>query len=94
MKLFDRQGIPDSLFHDRYVRKKDGNVDLDDDIFTPISFSLVKMSVGGWESQLNESETGKKAQAMLMDECHLGDDTRTVQRVKCYSRVLKCIVYK
>jgi tetratricopeptide (TPR) repeat protein len=43
MSFFDRQGIPETLLHDRY-QKKDEQSDFDDDIHALLNFSLVRIS--------------------------------------------------
>ncbi|KAF2193440.1 TPR-like protein [Zopfia rhizophila CBS 207.26] len=54
MSLFDGQGIPESLLHDRYGGDEDGEADFDDDIHTLTSFSLVKMSADGREFEMHQ----------------------------------------
>ncbi|KAH0543478.1 hypothetical protein FGG08_002243 [Glutinoglossum americanum] len=53
MSLFDRQGIPESLLHNRYQRDEDKDVDFEEDIHTLISYSLVEMNVDGNEFEMH-----------------------------------------
>ncbi|OAG08426.1 uncharacterized protein CC84DRAFT_1203804 [Paraphaeosphaeria sporulosa] len=56
MSLFDPQGIPESLLHNRYSEEgdgEDGEADFDDDICMLTSFSLVRMSVDGREFEMH-----------------------------------------
>ena len=43
MSLFDRQGIPESLLHNRYKRDEDKEADFEEDIHTLTSYSLVEI---------------------------------------------------
>ncbi|KAI9777133.1 MAG: hypothetical protein M1839_009089 [Geoglossum umbratile] len=53
MSLFDRQGIPESLLHNRYQRDEDKDVDFEEDIHTLISYSLVEINAGGNEFEMH-----------------------------------------
>lgn len=53
MSLFDRQGIPESLLHDRYWRDDGAKADFEEDIHTLTSFSLVEISAGGHEFEMH-----------------------------------------
>ncbi|KAI9860963.1 MAG: hypothetical protein M1813_005642 [Trichoglossum hirsutum] len=53
MSLFDRQGIPESLLHNRYQRVEDKEADFEDDIHTLTSYSLVEMSEDGNEFEMH-----------------------------------------
>ncbi|KAF2179981.1 TPR-like protein, partial [Zopfia rhizophila CBS 207.26] len=53
MSLFDRQGIPESLLHDRYQGDDDGEADFEEDIHTLTSYSLVGMSAEGSEFEMH-----------------------------------------
>ena len=82
MSMFDRQGIPGSLLQEQYEGGEGGDADLDDDIYTLTSFSLVKVSADGdefemhqlvqfstkkWLELYNELEVWRGTYAMLMD---------------------------
>lgn len=47
MSFFDRQSIPESLLQDRYSEGTEGKANFEYDIYTLISFSLVKPSANG-----------------------------------------------
>ncbi|KAL8635112.1 MAG: hypothetical protein Q9228_007366 [Teloschistes exilis] len=53
MSLFDRQGIPESLLHDRYWRDDGKEANFEDDIHTLTSFSLVEISADGHEFEMH-----------------------------------------
>ncbi|XTI88858.1 hypothetical protein V2W45_1238678, partial [Cenococcum geophilum] len=53
MSLFDRQGIPESLLHNRYQRDEDKEADFEEDIHTLISYSLVEMNEEGNEFEMH-----------------------------------------
>ncbi|KAF9695839.1 hypothetical protein EKO04_005814 [Ascochyta lentis] len=84
MSFFDRQNIPETLLHDRYGESnKEAN--FEDDIYTLISFSLVRPSADGgsfdmhrlvqlsmklWLEQSNELVYWKELYVTLMDESY------------------------
>ncbi|PVH90979.1 hypothetical protein DM02DRAFT_509339, partial [Periconia macrospinosa] len=85
MSLFDCQGIPESLLHDRYQLDEDGEADFEDDIHTLTSYSLVEMSADGrkfemhrlvqfstktWLELNDELERWKERFATLMDDSY------------------------
>ena len=85
MSLFDRQGIPESLLHNRYQGDDDGEADFEEDIYTLASYSLVGMSAEGSEFEMhrlvqfsmkkwlelhNELEEWKEKYVTLMDESY------------------------
>ena len=85
MSLFDRQGIPESLLHDRYWRDDGKEANFEDDIHTLTSFSLVEMSADGHEFEMHrlvqfstkkwlelydELEEWKEAYITLMDNSY------------------------
>jgi hypothetical protein len=54
MSMFDRQNIPVLLLQIYYESDKGGDADLDDDIYTLSSFSLVKISADGGELEMHQ----------------------------------------
>ncbi|KAL9578730.1 MAG: hypothetical protein Q9203_006987, partial [Teloschistes exilis] len=85
MSLFDRQGIPESLLHDRYWRDDGKEANFEDDIHTLTSFSLVEISADGHEFEMHrlvqfstkkwlelydELEEWKEAYITLMDNSY------------------------
>ncbi|MCJ1282866.1 hypothetical protein MMC26_002192 [Xylographa opegraphella] len=85
MSLFDKQGIPESLLHDRYWRDDGKEANFEDDIHTLTSFSLVEMSADGHEFEMHrlvqfstkkwlelydELEEWKEAYITLMDNSY------------------------
>ncbi|KAF2268798.1 HET-domain-containing protein [Lojkania enalia] len=54
MSLFDRQGIPERLLYDRYVKEGDGEADFEEDIHTLTSYSLVGMNANGKEFEMHQ----------------------------------------
>ncbi|KAF2802651.1 HET-domain-containing protein [Mytilinidion resinicola] len=85
MSLFDRQGIPESLLHNRYWRDDGAKADFEEDIHTLTSFSLVEMSADGHEFEMHrlvqfstkkwlelydELEEWKEAYVTLMDDSY------------------------
>jgi tetratricopeptide (TPR) repeat protein len=53
MSMFDRQGIPESLLQEQYEGDEGVDADLDDDIHTLSSFSLINMSADGREFEMH-----------------------------------------
>ncbi|KAI9771284.1 MAG: hypothetical protein M1840_002254 [Geoglossum simile] len=53
MSLFDRQGIPESLLHNRYQRDEDRDADFEEDIHMLICYSLVEMNEDGNEFKMH-----------------------------------------
>ena len=85
MSLFDRQGIPESLLHNRYQRDKDKEADFEEDIHTLTSYSLVEMNEDGnefemhrlvqfstkkWLELYDELDGWKATYVMLMDDSY------------------------
>jgi tetratricopeptide (TPR) repeat protein len=83
MSLFDRQGIPESLLHDRYQGDDGVETNFEDDIHTLTSFSLVEMSADGsqfemhrlvqfsmkkWLELYDKLESWKEVYVTLMDD--------------------------
>jgi hypothetical protein len=83
ISLFDRQGIPETLLHDRYVEEDDRQADFEDDIYTLRSYSLAGVSVDGhsfemhrlvqfstkkWLELHRELEAWKERYIRLMDD--------------------------
>jgi Tetratricopeptide repeat len=53
MSLFNRQGIPELLLHNRYQRDEDKEADFEEDIYTLISYSLVRMNADRCEFEMH-----------------------------------------